>query len=144
MGLVQRDRAAHVEHADPANRPDGVDTNTFSLSHAFTSAALGISSLTVTSQALASTSLGSVNAVITSVKTALQNVAALMERLAVKADNLAVTRLNTAAAASRIMDADLAAEQLEASKLQILQRTATAHLAAANSGPASILILFRR
>lgn len=123
--------------------PDGIDTNVFKLTHAFTSASLGISSLTVASQSLASASLGSVNAAITSVKTALQNVGALMERLAVKADNLAVARLNTTAAASRIMDADLAAEQLEASKLQILQQTATAQLAAANAQPASVLALFR-
>jgi flagellin len=41
------------------------------------------------------------------------------------------------------MDADLAAEQLESSRLQILQQTATATLAAANAQPASILSLFR-
>jgi flagellin len=123
--------------------PDGVDVNRFGLTHAFTSAALGISSLTVASQALASLSLGSVNAAITSVKAALQNVGAILERLNVKADNLTVARLNVTAAASRIMDADLAAEQLEVSKLQILQQTATAQLAAANAQPASILALFR-
>jgi flagellin len=123
--------------------PDGVDTNRFGLTHAFTSAALGISSLTVASQALASMSLGSVTAAITSVKTALQGVGAILERLNVKADNLTVARLNITAAAARIMDADLAVEQLEVSKLQILQQTATAQLAAANAQPASILSLFR-
>jgi flagellin len=123
--------------------PDGVDTNRFGLTHSFTSAALGISSLTVASQALASLSLGSVNAAITSVKTALQAVGAIMERLAVKADNLSVAKLNVTAASSRIMDADLASEQLEVSKLIILQQTATAQLAAANAAPASILSLFR-
>jgi flagellin len=123
--------------------PDGPDNSRFSLSHAFTSAALGISSLTVASNALASTSLGSVNAAIASVKVALQNVGALLERYAIRADNLTVTRLNVTAASSRIMDADLAAEQLEASKLQILQQTATTQLAAANAQPASILALFR-
>jgi flagellin len=123
--------------------PDGVDTNRFGLTHAFTSAALGISSLTVASQALASTSLGSVTAAITSVKTALQNVGALLERLQIKSDNLSIAKLNVTAAASRIMDADLASEQLEASKLQILQQTSLAQLAAANTQPASILSLFR-
>jgi flagellin len=123
--------------------PDATDTSRFTLGHAFTSAALGISSLTVASQALASTSLGSVSAAITSVKVALQQVGALLERFAIKADNLAITKLNVVAAASRITDADLAAEQLESSKLQVLQQTATAQLAAANAGPASILSLFR-
>ena len=123
--------------------PDATDTSRFTLSHAFTSAALGISTLTVSSNALASTSLGSVNAAIASVKVALQNVGALLERFAIKADNLGVTKLNVVAATSRITDADLAAEQLESSKLQVLQQTATAQLAAANAAPASILQLFR-
>jgi flagellin len=123
--------------------PDTTDIGSFSITHAFTSAALGISSLTVASQSLASTSLGSVNAAITSVKTALQKVGALLQRFNVKADNLSVAKLNITAAASRIMDADLASEQLNASKLQILQQTATAQLAAANAAPASLLSLFR-
>jgi flagellin len=123
--------------------PDGANTNRFSMGHAFTSVALGINTLTVASQALASISLASVNAALASVKAALQAVGANLQRMTMKADNLAVARVNTLAAASRIMDADLAAEQLEASKLQILQQTGTAQLAAANTAPASILALFR-
>jgi flagellin len=123
--------------------PEGVNTNRFSMGHAFTSAALGISTLTVASQALSSLSLASVNAALTSVKAALQAVGANLQRMTMKADNLAVARVNTIAASSRIMDADLAAEQLEASKLQILQQTGTAQLAAANVAPSSILSLFR-
>jgi flagellin len=123
--------------------PDGVDTSIFNLTSAFTSASLGIGSLTVATQTLASTSLGSVSAAITSVKTALQNVGALMERLQVRSDNLTIAKLNTQATYSRIMDADLAAEQVEVSKLDILRQTATSQLAAANSAPAAILSLFR-
>jgi flagellin len=124
--------------------PDGVDYNVFNMSSSFTSAALGISSLTVASQALASASLGSVSAAIVSVKTALQQLGALLERFSIKADNEAAARLNQQAAASRILDADLAAEQLESSKLQILRQTSTAQLAAANTAAASILTLFQR
>jgi flagellin len=124
--------------------PDSVDTNRFTLAHAFTSAALGVSSLTVATNSLASLSLGSVGVAVSSIKTALQSVGALLQRLAVKADNLAVAKLNVTAAASRILDADLATEQVEASKLQILQQTATSQLAAANASPASILSIFRR
>jgi flagellin len=123
--------------------PEGTNVSAFRLSHAFTSAALGISSLTVASQALASTSLGSVSAAIASVASALQLAGATIARLRVKADNLAVSSLNLRAAESRIRDADLAADQLESSKLQILQQTATAQLAAANAAPSSILSLFR-
>ena len=123
--------------------PDGVDYNVFTMSSAFTSAALGISSLTVATQALSSASLGSVNAALVSVKTALQNLGALLERFQIKSQNLAVAQLNVTAASSRIMDADLAAEQLMVSKLEILRSTSTAQLAAANAAPAQILSLFR-
>ncbi|MBI3637087.1 MAG: flagellin [Candidatus Rokubacteria bacterium] len=124
--------------------PDGFNVTRFALTHNFTSAALGIGALTVATQALASASLGSVAAAITSVKAALQLAGAAIERLRVKDDGLGITQINLRAANSRIMDADLAAEQLEASKLQILQQTATAELAAANTSPESILSLFRR
>ena len=124
--------------------PDGVDTNVFNLTSAFHSASLGISSLTVASQTLASLTLGSVNAAITSVKTVLQKIGAIMQRLEVKNDNQSVAKLNVTAASSRIMDADLAAEQLEVSKLDILRQTSTAQLAAANTQAASILTLFRQ
>lgn len=124
--------------------PDGWNLTRFALTHNFTSAALGIGALTVATQTLASTSLGSVNAAITSVKAALQLAGAAINRLRVKDDNLGIAQINLRAASSRIMDADLAAEQLEASKLQILQQTATAQLAAANTAPQSILALFRQ
>jgi flagellin len=123
--------------------PDGIDTNVFNLTNAFTSAALGINSLTVATQFLASTSLGSVTAAIGTVKTVLQTLGALLQRMAIKNDNQTIAKLNVLAAASRIMDADLAAEQVEVSKLQILQQTATAQLAAANTAPQSILQLFK-
>jgi flagellin len=123
--------------------PDGIDTNVFALASSFHSVALGISSMTVATQTLASLTLGSVHAAITSVKAVLQKVGAIMQRLEVKLDNQGVAKLNVIASASRIMDADLAAEQVEASKLQILQQTATAQLAAANAAPQSILQLFR-
>lgn len=123
--------------------PDGLDINVYNMTSSFTSAALGITALTVATQSLSSTSLGSVSAAITSVKASLQAVGALLERLQVRSDNLAVARLNTTAAASRIMDADLAQEQVEVSKLEILRNTATAQLSAANTAPASILTLFQ-
>ncbi|MBI4611263.1 MAG: flagellin [Candidatus Rokubacteria bacterium] len=123
--------------------PDGADITVFRISSAFTSAALSVNNLTVASQTLASTSLGSVTAALNSVSTVLQQLGASLQRMRIKADNLSIGKLNVIAAQSRIMDADLAAEQLESSKLQILQQTATAMLAAANNGPASILALFQ-
>jgi flagellin len=124
--------------------PDGADITVFRITQSFTSAALGVNDLTVASQTLASTSLGSVTTAINNVSSSLQLVGAALQRLRIKSDNLAVAKLNVTAAQSRILDADLAAEQLESSKLQILQQTATAMLAAANAAPASILTLFQR
>ena len=79
-----------------------------------------------------------------SIKADLQLAGAAIERLRVKGDNLTTSQLNVKAAQSRIMDADLASEQLKKSTLEILQQTATAQLAAANTAPASILALFRQ
>jgi flagellin len=50
---------------------------------------------------------------------------------------------NTEAAKSRILDADIAKEQIAVVKLQILQQTATAQLAQANASPQVFLSLFR-
>lgn len=124
--------------------PDGSNTTRFALTHNFTSLALGISTITVSSQASASVALASVSAAITSINAALQLAGAAINRLRVKGDNLTTSQLNTKAAQSRIQDADLASEQLQASVLQILQQTATAQLAAANVAPSSILSLFRQ
>jgi flagellin len=123
--------------------PDGFNVSRFALAHAFTSAALRVNTLTVATQALASQSLASVQGAIASVAAALQLAGATVERLRIKGDNLTISQLNLRAAESRIRDADLASEQLESSKLTILQQTATAQLAAANTAPASILSLFR-
>jgi flagellin len=122
---------------------EGTDITRFNVTGTFTSLALSVNALTVATQLLASASLGSVNAALNSVGAALQNVGAKMGRLTVKQNNVTVGVTNVRAAASRIMDADMALEQLEASKLLILQQTATAMLAQANSAPTSILSLFQ-
>jgi len=115
----------------------------YSIGQALNSAGLAVNALTVATQALASASLNSVQISINSLKTILQAAGSTIERLRVRDDNLGTMELNLRAAQSRIMDADLAAEQLNSAKLSILQQTATAQLAAANSAPASILALFK-
>jgi flagellin len=54
----------------------------------------------------------------------------------------AAERTDTEASLSTIQDADLASEQLELTKLQILQQSALAMLAQANAAPQAILMLF--
>ena len=122
----------------------GIDTLVFSVgAQNFNSAALNINNLTVGTQALASVSLGSIDTALITVSNLLQNIGAKTQRLGVKEISIQTNYTNTEAARSRIEDADLAREQLEASKLLILQQTATAILAQANVQPQSILSLFQ-
>ncbi len=121
---------------------DGGDNITVSLSSSLDSSAFGIDSLT-TSDLSSVAALSSVDSYIQTVSSELQTVGSLVQRLDYKEATLQVAITNSDAAASRIMDADIAKEQLELTKLQILQQTATVQLAQANSAPGSVLSLFR-
>jgi flagellin len=57
--------------------------------------------------------------------------------------NLRVSVENTAAAKSRIMDADFAAETANLTRAQILQQAGTAMLAQANAIPQNVLTLLQ-
>lgn len=123
--------------------PDGTNINVFGMTTTMNSVNLGITLVTVGSQALASSSMATVQAGLDQVRNILQKTGSTIERLRVRADNLSTAELNLRASESRIRDADLASEQLISSKLTILQQTATASLAGANTAPASILALFQ-
>ncbi len=97
----------------------------------------------VSSNANATTFLTSVQGAIDDVSSSLQRLGSMVARLGIKEENVTTAKINTEAAYSRIMNADMAQEQLEATKYQILQQTATAMLGQANQGPQSILSLFR-
>jgi flagellin len=77
------------------------------------------------------------------VKEAISQVGAFSARLTFKEEALAVQYTNTESAYNRIMNANMAEEQVEASKFLILQQTATAMLAQANVAPQFLLSLFR-
>ena len=64
-------------------------------------------------------------------------------RLTYKEDQVTSAQINLEASYSRIMNANMAEEQVNASKLLILQQTATAMLAQANQAPQFLLSLFR-
>jgi flagellin len=121
---------------------DSGDNISVNLSSSLDSASMGVNSLT-TSDLSTVASLSSVDSYIQTVSSELQTVGSVIQRLDYKEATLQVAITNTDAAASRIMDADIAKEQLEITKLQILQQTATAQLAQANSAPSNILSLFR-
>jgi len=121
---------------------DSGDSITVSLNATIDSADFGLNSLT-TANIGASATLASLDTAIQRVSTELQKVGSLISRMDVKEQTLSVAITNTEAAMSRIMDADIAKEQLELTKLQILQQTATVQLAQANAAPQGVLALFR-
>jgi flagellin len=73
----------------------------------------------------------------------LSDIGALTGRLSFKEDQVSAAQVNVEAAYNRIMNANMAEEQVNASKYQILQQTATAMLSQANSAPQFLLSLFR-
>jgi len=80
---------------------------------------------------------------INDVSAALSYTGSITNRLTYQEKSLNTSKINTDAARSRIEDADMASEQLQATKLQILQQTASTMLAQANTSPQAILSLFK-
>ena len=91
----------------------------------------------------ASTALSRVDFAIEVLSDLLQDLGSKVGRLTVKESTLSIAITNTEATKSRIWDADIAKEQLNSTKMQILQQTATAQLAQANVSPQNVLALFQ-
>jgi len=84
-----------------------------------------------------------VNSALDKVTGTLSDLGSLMARLTFKEDQASLAKVNVEGAYNRIMNANMAEEQVNASKYTILQQTATAMLAQANAAPQSLLTLFR-
>lgn len=126
---------------------DGTDSLLVSITQDFSSTALGLgaagASIAVDTVSNASSTLALVDSAVTSVRTAVQGMGSVQSRLRVVQDGISVGITNTLAAKARITDADVAAEQVNAVRLQILQQLATAELSQANTSPQQVLALFR-
>ncbi len=111
----------------------------------FTAVTGATSLLSVAAGSVTSANISTLNVdtALNTVNTAIGQIGASVNRLTIKESNLSTAITNTEAAKSRIMDADVAKEQIQVSKLQILQQTSTAQLAQANSAPQNFLALFR-
>ena len=72
----------------------------------------------------------------------IANLGAQQNRLSIKGDNLETAKTNNEAARSQLEDLDFAKEQMNLTRLQILQQSGTAQVAQANSAPQSVLSLF--
>lgn len=79
----------------------------------------------------------------TTIDTALSSVGNFKQRLDIKDDFLTSAIANSTASVSRLFDADMAMEQLKATKAQIGGQIATSMLSQLNSAPQSILSLFQ-
>jgi len=115
----------------------------------FTTSSVGAQDLlNVAASAMDSTQINStfatkIDSALATVDAMVGTIGAYMNRLTVKEANLNTAITNTQASMSRIQDADIASEQIQVVKLQILQQTATTQLAQANSLPQNFLALFR-
>jgi len=121
------------------------DTLSFGITQDHRAAALSVAdaNLDVTTTAAASTSLSNINAAVDTMNTSLQAIGSISSRMQVKEANISVSITNVVASYSRIFNADMAMEQLEATKYLVLQQTATAMMAQANLAPQSILSLIK-
>jgi flagellin len=83
------------------------------------------------------------NYALDKITSALSDLGSLSARLSYKEDTVTAAHINVEAAHNRIMSANMAEEQMNASKYVILQQTALAMLAQANQAPQNLLSLFR-
>ncbi len=100
-------------------------------------------SVDVSTATKASTYMSTVQSALDKVSSALASLGSLMARMEFKEEQVANSQVNVEASYSRIMNANMAEEQVNASKFAILQQTATAMLAQANQAPQTLLSLFR-
>jgi flagellin len=77
------------------------------------------------------------------VNSVMSKIGAFTGRLEFKEEQVSAAQINVEASYNRIMNANMAEEQVNSSKFQILQQTAIAMLAQANQAPASLLSLFK-
>ena len=103
--------------------------------------AAGVMFADVSTSAGAQNAIKTVDHVLTKVDAARASSGAVMNRLEYASDNLTNVAQNSAAARSRILDADYASETTELARTQIIQQAATAMLAQANTQGAMVLSL---
>jgi flagellin-like hook-associated protein FlgL len=80
---------------------------------------------------------------LNTINSVMSKIGAFTGRLEFKEEQVSASQINVEASYNRIMNANMAEEQVNASKFQILQQTAISMLAQANQAPASLLTLFR-
>ena len=97
----------------------------------------------LTSNANATTALGTLDTQLDAINTDRATYGAAMNRFSFAISNLQTASENQAAARSRIMDADFASETANLSRAQILQQAGNAMVAQANQLPQQVMTLLR-
>ena len=112
---------------------------------AISASGLGVASsdLIVSSAASAGSSLGGIDTAIQTIASLMAGLGNAQATLTFKEENLSTSIIHNESAKSRIMDADFAKEQVEITKLQILQQAGISALVNANVAPQSILSLLQ-
>ena len=110
-----------------------------------TASCLGVSSGTISIDSLASAqaAMDALDTALTSINAFMGSVGAYQNRLQYTVENLSISVENYSASESTIRDVDMASEISNFTKNQILQQSAMAMLAQANSSPQQILTLLR-
>ncbi|NMC11371.1 MAG: flagellin [Chloroflexi bacterium] len=135
------DFAFTAESTSGISAGQGFSANTSALDA--TGLGLSNTALDCSTTALASNAATAIENALNVVKAGISQIGAFSARLTFKEEALTVQYTNTESAYNRIMNANMAEEQVEASKYLILQQTATAMLAQANTAPQYLLSLFK-
>jgi len=108
-----------------------------------TSTSLGVNTLNISSNSGAQSAMTAIDTALTSINAFMGDVGGSQNQLQYTINNLTTSIQNYTASASTIEDVDMAAEVSNMTKHQILQQSAMAMLAQANSQPQAILKLLQ-
>ncbi len=104
---------------------------------------VNVAAASVTSSATITTLQANLATLKAEVTSALGKIGNFQQRLDIKADTLSTSISNAQSSYSRLFDADMAMEQLNATRGSILGQAATSMLSQLNSAPQAVLSLFR-
>ena len=121
----------------------GATSETFSISEVTVTRGLHspLAATDITTSSQADSALGVLDTAIGNVNDNRAVLGASMSRLEFASDNLQNVAQNTAAARSRVLDADYASETTELARTQIIQQAGTAMLSQANQSQQAVLSL---
>jgi flagellin len=105
--------------------------------------AVNTHSVDVSTAAKASQYMATLDSSLDVVNQSMADLGSLEARMDIKETVASSAQINVESAYNRIMNADMAEEQVNASKYQVLQQTAVAMLAQSNSAPQALLTLFK-